>query len=47
MVCVCLVLLIARPVLDLVYTVVILVTTIHPGAEYFLKNKNMVEWSNL
>ena len=40
-------LLIARPALDLVCTAVILVTTVHSGAEYFLKNKDVVEWSNL
>ena len=37
----------ARPALDLVCTAVILVTTVHSGAEYFLKNKDVVEWSNL
>ena len=47
MVCICLMLLIARPALDLVCTAVILVTTVHSGAEYFLKNKDVVEWSNL
>ena len=46
MVCICLMLLIARPALDLVCTAVILVTTVHSGAEYFL-NKDVVEWSNL
>ena len=43
MVCICLMLLIARPALDLVCTAVILVTTVHSGAEYFLKNKDVVE----
>ena len=47
MVCICLMLLIARPALDLVCAAVILVTTVHSGAEYFVKNKDVVDWSNL
>ena len=47
MVCICLMLLIARPALDLVCAAVILVTTVYSGAEYFLKNKDVVDWSNL
>ena len=34
--CICLMLLIARPALDLVCAAVILVTTVYSGAEYFL-----------
>ena len=33
--------------LDLVCAAVILVTTVYSGAEYFLKNRDVVEWSNL
>ena len=47
MVCICLMLLIARPALDLVCAAVILVTTVYSGAEYFVKNKDVVGWSNL
>lgn len=47
MVCICLMLLIARPALDLVCAAVILVTTVYSGAEYFVKNKDVVDWSNL
>ena len=47
MVCICLMLLIARPALALVCTAVTLVTPVPPGAEYFLKNTDVVEGSNL
>ena len=47
MVCICLMLLIARPALDLVCAAVILVTTVYSGAEYFVKNKDVVDWSSL
>ena len=47
MVCICLMLLIARPALDLVCAAVILVTTVYSGAEYFVRNKDVVDWSNL
>ena len=46
-VCICLMLLIARPALDLVCAAVILVTTVYSGAEYFVRNKDVVDWSNL
>ena len=45
--CSCLMRLIARPALDLVCAAVILVTTVYSGAEYFVKNKDVVDWSNL
>ena len=32
---------------DLVCAAVILVTTVYSGAEYFVKNKDVVDWSNL
>ena len=36
-----------RQALDLVCAAVILVTTVYSGAEYFVKNKDVVDWSNL
>ena len=32
---------------DLVCAAVILVTTVYSGAEYFVRNKDVVDWSNL
>ena len=47
MVCICLMLLIHHPVLDGVCVALILVTTIYSGIEYFVKNKDVIDWSKL
>lgn len=48
MVCICLMLVITSvPVLDTVCTVVILATTIYSGAEYFIKNRDVIDWTDL
>lgn len=47
MVCICLMLLFARPWLDVLCTAVILVTTVYSGVEYFVKNRDVMDWRNL
>jgi len=47
MVCLVLMLLVVRPALDWVCTAVIVVTTVYSGVEYFLKNRDVMDWSNL
>ena len=48
MVCICLMLALTEfPVLDLVCTIVILVTTVYSGLEYFIKNKDVMNWSDM
>ena len=47
MVCICLLLAIPNETLRLVCVAVILVTTVYSGVEYFVKNKDVVDWSNL
>lgn len=48
MVCICLMLALTEfPILDLVCTVVILATTVYSGVEYFVKNKDVINWSDL
>lgn len=47
MVCICLMLLFADPTLDLVCTILILVTTVYSGVEYFLKNKDVMDWTDM
>ena len=47
MVCICLMLLLYRPVLDLVCVVVILATTAYSGVEYFIKNQDVIDWKDL
>ena len=48
MVCICLMLAFTGlPVLDGVCTVVILATTIYSGAEYFIKNRDVMDWSDM
>ena len=47
MVCICLMLLLYRPVLDLVCVVVILATTAYSGVEYFIKNRDVIDWKDL
>lgn len=47
MVCICLMLLFTVPWLDTLCTVVILVTTVYSGVEYFVKNRDVIDWSHL
>ena len=47
MVCICLMLAFSRPALDRVCTVVILAATVYSGIEYFVKNKDVIDWSSL
>ncbi len=48
MVCICLMLAFTGvPALDVVCTVVILVTTIYSGVEYFVKNRDVINWGEL
>lgn len=47
MVCICLMLLLSKPLLDTICCWVIVVTTVYSGVEYFLKNKDAVDWSDL
>ena len=47
MVCICLMLVFALPWLDALCTAVILVTTVYSGVEYFVKNRDVIDWSHL
>jgi CDP-diacylglycerol--glycerol-3-phosphate 3-phosphatidyltransferase len=47
MVCVILMVLPLPAVLNTICWVVILVTTVYSGAEYFVKNKNVIDWTNI
>lgn len=47
MVGICLMLLIQRPVLDMLVTAVIVLTTLYSGVEYFIKNKDVMDWSHM
>ncbi len=47
MVCIILMLLVFHPTLDLVCCWVILLTTVYSGIEYFVKNKDVVDWSDM
>ena len=47
MVCICLMLVFHHLTLDMVCVAVILFTTIYSGMEYFLKNKDVIDWSKL
>ena len=47
MVCICLMLLFARLWLDVLCAAVILVTTVYSGVEYFVKNRDVMDWRNL
>lgn len=48
MVCICLMLAFTGlPALDAACTVVILATTIYSGLEYFIKNKDVMDWSDM
>ena len=47
MVCICLMLVFALPWLDALCAVVILATTLWSGAEYFAKNRDVIDWKNM
>ena len=47
MVCICLMLLFTHPVLDLVCVLLILITTVYSGVEYFIKNRDVIDWANM
>lgn len=47
MVCLVLMLAVSLPWLDGLCTAVIVVTTVYSGVEYFLKNKDVMDWSNI
>ncbi len=47
MVCIILMFLPIPEVLNTICWVVILVTTVYSGVEYFIKNKNVIDWTNL
>ena len=47
MVCICLMLVFHHLTLDMVCVAVILFTTIYSGMEYFIKNKDVIDWSKL
>ena len=47
MVCICLMLVFQAPVLDGACTGLILATTVYSGIEYFVKNKDVIDWSKL
>ena len=47
MVCILLMLLPIPETVNLVCWIVILVTTVYSGVEYFIKNKHVIDWSNL
>ena len=47
MVCICLMLVMVHPVLDGVCLVLIVATTLYSGLEYFVKNKDVIDWSKV
>lgn len=47
MVCICLMLAVSIPLLDVACMVVILATTLFSGVEYFIKNKAVVRWEDM
>ena len=47
MVGICLMLLPVPPAVDLVVTAVIVVTTVYSGVEYFVKNRDVIDWSHM
>ena len=47
MVCICLLLAIPNETLRLVCVAVILVTTVYSGIEYFVKNRDVINWSDM
>ena len=47
MVCICLMLVFHNLTLDVVCVAIILATTIYSGIEYFVKNKDVIDWSKV
>ena len=47
MVCICLMLVFDQGWLDMVCMVLIVVTTVYSGAEYFLKNRDVIDWKHM
>jgi CDP-diacylglycerol--glycerol-3-phosphate 3-phosphatidyltransferase len=47
MVCIILMFLPIPAILNTICWLVILVTTVYSGVEYFLKNKTVIDWTNL
>ena len=47
MVCIILMLLPIPPIVNTICWIVILVTTVYSGIEYFVKNNHVIDWSNL
>ena len=47
MVCICAMLVFTHQTLDLVCGILILATTIYSGLEYFVKNKDVIDWSKV
>lgn len=47
MVCICLMLLPISEMLNLLCWAAILLTTIYSGVEYFVKNKDVIDWTDM
>ena len=47
MVCICVMLVFRHQTVDLICLAVILVTTVYSGLEYFVKNKDVIDWSKV
>ena len=47
MVCICLVLVVGEGWLDMACMVLIVATTVYSGAEYFLKNRDVIDWKHM
>ena len=47
MVAICLMLLPVPPVVDLIVVAVIVITTVYSGVEYFIKNKDVIDWNHI
>lgn len=47
MVCIILMLLMEFPVLDVLCNAVMLVTTVYSGVEYFVKNRDVINWADM
>ena len=47
MVGICLMLLPVPHMVDVIVTAVIVITTVYSGVEYFVKNKDVIDWSHM
>ncbi len=47
MICLTLMLIVSHPTLDMVCSIIILVTTVYSGIEYFIKNKDVMNWDDM